>query len=302
MSSTDHLAAGAETTPLADHQAHPVSTAETRLIRSIGVLLCLAAGLKLFDLFDSYGEDPGWSVSLIASTFELLVGVALTAGVWPSVVVPVGGLLFLMLTAVAIIGTARGASRCGCLGAVPLPPWIPMIVDAAAAAVLLRAPRSRLPRQFVWLDGACILAFLVGTTIGSASYPTFLAVTRNISEELIADAKFFEINPSRFRGQPFFLRRFIRIDADLSRGRWKVILTKPGCRKCDRMLRGAGGRPEGDEQVAVVVARGPRPADQQWTLPEGCQAVLGELSPKKTWDFKPPLTFHLTDGKVTAVE
>jgi hypothetical protein len=64
------------------------------------------------------------------------------------------------------------------------------------------------------------------------------------------------------------------------------------------MLRSGGCRPEGDESVAVVVARGRGESGKGWALPEGCPAVLGELSPDKGWSFDPPMIFRLVDNKV----
>lgn len=282
-------------------QTRPERPGTPAIVRAIGVLLCLAAGLRLFDLFDSYGEGIGWTLSLIGSAVELLLGTALVLRAWPSISEPLAGLLFVLLAAISLIGTARGAEHCGCLGTVPTPPWVLLIFDAAAAVVLLWGPRTSdryRGQPFVKLDAACIAAFFIGTTIGSAIYPRYVPITKNISREIIAASRIFTIDPDRFRGQPFHLAPFIRINADLSRGPWKVILTKPGCRKCDRRIGSEGCLPEGDERIAVVVARGPGERDRQWTLPGKCQATLGELSPDKTWDFNPPLVFRLKDGKV----
>lgn len=300
-SSGDRSFMSVDTPPDGEPPARPSRRGAGLVPRVIGALLCLAAGLKIFDLFDSYGAGVGWTIAMTAASVELLIGAALVLRVWPSVVEPVGGLLFVLLGSVALIATTRGAALCGCLGEVPMPPWVLLIFDAAAAVALLWKPRTSgryRGRHFGRLDAACAGAFFVGATIGSVLYERYIPVTRAISEELIGGSNPFTIDPNRFRGQPFFLRRFIRIDADLSRGRWKVILTRPGCRKCDRLIRSEGCQPEGDERVAVVLTPRQGADDRDWELPEGCQAIRGELDPKKTWEFQPPLVFHLKDNKV----
>lgn len=272
------------------------------VLRAIGALLCLGAGLKILDLFDSWGEGVGWTLALIASSVEMVAGVGLMAGVWPSVFRPAAGLLFVLLSAVSMIGATRGVASCGCLGAVPMPPWVLMVVDLAAAVVLLWGPRASEKyrgRQFVGLDAACIGAFFMGTTIGSVAYPRHVNVTTPLSVELIQRSGEFEIDPHRFRGQPFFLAPFIHLDGDLMHGRWEVILTRPGCRKCDRMIRAEAGRPEGDERVAVVLPPRVGGDDRDWEMPEGAKAIRGELTPPdKRWIFVPPMVFHVVDGKV----
>lgn len=296
----DRLFMSVDTPPDGETRARPGRPGPALIHRAIGAFLCLAAGLKLFDLFDSYGEGIGWAVLVIAASVELLIGAALVVRAWPSVVVPAGGLLFVMLAAISLIGTTRGAGSCECLGAVPMPPWVLLILDAAAAVVLLWGPRTSdryRGRQFVELDAACIGAFFVGATVGSVLYQRPVNITKLVCNELNSGARTFTVDPKRFRSQPFCLGRFIRIDADLSRGRWKVILTRPGCRKCDRMLRSGVCQPEGDEQVAVVLP--PRKGgEKEWSLPEGCQAIRGELDSRKTWDYVPPLIFRVNDGKV----
>jgi hypothetical protein len=147
------------------------------------------------------------------------------------------------------------------------------------------------------LAGAAIGAVFVGVMTGSLLYrktpPTGLALSRRV----IAQTRTFTISPERFLERPFFLLDFIQSDADLSKGKWKVILTRSGCPRCDRRLRSVGCRPEGDERVALVQAGG-KPG---WTPPGECQATFGYLSRDKTWVFDAPLTFRVVDGVVKGI-
>jgi hypothetical protein len=275
-------------------------------VRIIGGLLCLAAGLKIFELFDyPTQEGIGWSLSMAGSSVELLVGAALMFRVWPSFSVPAAGLLFIVLAAASMIGTARSIPRCDCLGPIPMPPWAMMILDAAAATALiwteLGSARWR-DRHLQALTAVGLGAAFVGLVMGAMFYQRKLPTTRELSSQVIAESRTFTIAPERFRGRRFFLIDFIRIDADLSRGidadlsrgKWKV-LTRPWCPRCDRRLRSGGCRPEGDERVAIIQVGG----EPGWPPPGECDAAFGYLSRDKTWVFEAPLTFRLSDGNVT---
>ena len=178
-----------------------------------------------------------------------------------------------------------------------MPPWAMMILDGAAATALIwtllgsgRWRDQHLPR----LAAASIVAGFVGLTTGSIYYRKPPPNNRYLSSQLIAESDVFTITPDRFKDRPFYLADFIRIDADLRRGKWKVILTRPWCPRCDRRLRAIGCEAEGDERVAIVQVGG----KQDWPPPRECKAVLGYLTEDKTWIFDAPLIFRLADGVV----
>ncbi len=262
-----------------------------------GVILCLAGGLKLYRQYDMAPEGIEATVVTIVAAIEVILGAALVLRVWPAAAARAAGALFILLAAVALIGASRHGRDCGCFGDVPVPPWVALVVDLAGALALLWGPligdRPR-GQSFGFLDGLCLGALFAGMATGSLIYPRFGVTVQNLSVNVIASSDSFKIEKHRFLGRPFFLIPFIRIDADLSKGRWKVVLTRPGCRRCDRKLRSGGCLTEGDERLAIVLLR----EDKGWTPPEGCSAVVGHLAPDRTWVFEPPMTFHLANGKV----
>src|SRR5262249_47004440 len=128
-----------EPRPDREPQTHPKRPSPALVVRIIGALLCLSAGLKIFELFDYPRGGIGESLLLAASSVELLVGAALILRIWPGVFVPATTLLFIALATMSMQGAARGIWRCGCFGPVPMPTWAMMIIDAAAAAALIWA-------------------------------------------------------------------------------------------------------------------------------------------------------------------
>ena len=263
----------------------------------LGGVLCLAAALKLADLFGSAPEEVDSTLTLIGSSVELLVGVALLFRVQPAVSVPAAGLLFISLAGASLMATMRGVTSCGCLGAVTVPPWVMLVFDVGAAIVLLqglwKSSRSRI-KPALALVAVSIGVFLAGSGVGSIVYPRPTARIAATSPEAVAAATSVTIDPAQLKGHPFVLIPFIRIDADLSRGEWKIILAVPGCRLCERRLRGSACQPTGQERVAVVLAED----KEGWTLPAECKAIVGHLSGEKTWVFHPPLIVRLADGRV----
>jgi hypothetical protein len=266
--------------------------------RVLGAILCLAAILKVIDLFLFPFERVESLVTLPGSSVELLVGTALLLRIQPAVSIPAGGLLFAMLAGVAMFGTVRGVSRYGCLGMVPMPPWVMLVFDLGAAIALFWDPWTSRPgrvKQAIALATASTGALFAGLAIGAVLYPRPGPTATATSAEAIATARSVTIEPGQLRGRTCFLLPYIRIDADLSRGAWKVILARAHCRKCERRLRSGGCEPDGQERVAVVLAE----RREGWKLPEDCKAILGHLSPEKTWLFDGPLTLRLIDGRVS---
>src|SRR5262245_42010396 len=108
-----------EPRPDSEPQTHPKRPGPALVARLIGALLCLSAGLKIFELFDYPRGGTAESLLLVASSVELLLGAALVFRIWPRVFVPAAALLFIMLAVMSAGGAARNVPRCGCLGPVP---------------------------------------------------------------------------------------------------------------------------------------------------------------------------------------
>jgi hypothetical protein len=286
--------------PWIEPRKHPMRPSRALIARVLGGVLCLAAALKALDLLASPTGGIEAILSVIGASVELIVGAGLVSRAWPDISMPAGGLLFVLMAGASLIGTSRGVANCGCLGRVAMPPWIMLGFDVGAAVALLWGPRAGCagrPNRALALDAACIGVFFTGLAIGSALYPRLGPTATAVSPESLAAASTVVIDPDRLQGRPFFLHPYIRIDADLSRGEWKIILARHGCPRCEQRLRSGGCRPEGEERVAVIMAE----ERASWTPPRECEAVLGSLSRDKTWLFEAPLVLRVIGGRVAEV-
>ena len=250
------------------------------LTRTLGGVLCLAAILKAAIALRAPGEGFETNLALAASCIEVAIGSALVVRFRPAIALPAAGLLFVLFAGVSSIGTVRGVASCGCFGTVSVPPWALLIFDVAAAVGLLWVPRSADSKKRVQpnaLDAACIGMFFVGLAVGSELYPRLGSVTSLLSAEAIAAANTVIIDKSNLRpGRPCPLLHHFRIDADLSRGEWKVILARPGCRHCEQRLSTGECRPDRRESVAVVLA------EQGWLgSPEGVPSDPRQSKPRE---------------------
>lgn len=268
-----------------------------QVAQAIGGLLLAAAVLKIVDAFNSPELGVESTVAVVASVVELVIGVSLVFRFIPRIALPATGLWFVLLAGVSLLGTSRGFSSCGCLGALAAPPWALLIFDAVAAAILLWRPLTSgalRKNQALALGAACAGFLAGGLAIGSVLYPPSGTSAAGLART-IATAKVVTIEPALLRDGPFLLLPYIDIDADLSHGEWKLIMAKAGCRRCEQRLKSGECRPDGRERVAVILA-GEEPG---WTVPTECKAIVGHLSSGKTWMFPAPFTLRLTDGQVS---
>lgn len=128
--------------PSISDAAPPQRLFTTRVCRGLGLLLLIAAGLKIY----GFGVDPVARSGIFSTpafqflviTFELALGVWLVSGrqllgAWLAVLVT-----FSAFAAVSFYQGWIGQASCGCLGnKVTVSPWVMFAVDSAAVIALL---------------------------------------------------------------------------------------------------------------------------------------------------------------------
>lgn len=144
----------------------------------VGLVLVAAS------IFKISGSIPLWFSAavpfapnfwVLAVLVELLLGLILISGIgWGRSVLVISLALFSTMAAIAIVLTLRGESSCGCLGRVPLRPWVAAILDVSAIGLLLIAGRGlresgsvSAARWTVWRY--CAAAAVAGLTLVPAT-------------------------------------------------------------------------------------------------------------------------------------
>lgn len=121
--------------------AHPVSRLWPVVRTGVGLLLLVAAGLKLAGLGVSAVPAVAWfatpTVQILVAEWEIVLGIWLLSGAYP-----IGAWLAALATfgAFAMISGylgAIGVASCGCFGAIKASPWWSFGVDAAVLLALV---------------------------------------------------------------------------------------------------------------------------------------------------------------------
>lgn len=178
----------------------PTRAASVRTV--LGVLLLVAAGLKLFALSGAGASvaavpELGWFaqpwVQLLVAEWELLLGAWLLSGVsarmsWLAALVTFGA-----FAAVSGYFGWVGVASCGCLGAVQTNPWWMFGADVTAVALLAVSrpkaePRTTTPFERALATSLCgmFVSTLVLVLLASIFYPSLaVALAAVRGEEIV---------------------------------------------------------------------------------------------------------------------
>ena len=195
-----------------ERRRNPGSPVSAR-VRALAVLLLGAAGLKLTDVFlHAASRDHRWLLVLVAS--ECLLGLWLLSGRRREWSLWVTSAIFFCFAFVTLQMIARGISDCGCFGSLSLSPRITYWIDILALLVALSALgkiRFRFLLSLILVPG---MALYFGAL--SIAHPQHL-----ISKIVV--------------GQSWPSEKAIECSADLSKGRWVVLIYGSGCVRCQSM-------------------------------------------------------------------
>jgi hypothetical protein len=132
-----------------------VPTLRFRYVRIVlGVLLLLAAGLKLYGMdvspFAQYGRLMNPTVQVAAIEWETVLGLWLLTGRKPLGAWLAALLTFLIFAGVSLYLGLIGQASCGCFGSVKASPWYAFAIDMAALVLLgIGRPNFRDLREFL---------------------------------------------------------------------------------------------------------------------------------------------------------
>ena len=215
---------------------------------------------------------------------------------------------FALFTLVSLNKALSGAASCGCFGTVQVNPWYTTVLDAAAVIALLRYhPVGGVRAEVFDIGGRPVSHYIsvTGTWLVVAAaagwgMTRFEAATVGTDGDFIGDSEIVVLEPEKWIGKPFALRRHIDMGERLAVGRWTVLLYHHDCPQCQAV------RPKYErlawEQATEFVALievPPYGADGAHLTLGG--AVRGRLRDTREWFVKTPAEIRLEDGLVTAV-
>lgn len=196
---------------------------------------------------------------------------------------------FTALACVAAWFSYLNLPSCGCFGPISLPPWLALVADGTAIAILFVCKPSMASLRS-WFRGAgCGAAagiVAVGCLAGAAPHRLSELAPLPVEDGVVI------VVPDKWEGKRFPLLDYI--DAPLAKGAWRVLLIHHNCPKCrDRMAAAARGS-AGHGRLAFIEVPPFGPTAQG---SEG-EIVVGRLSDRFEWYVATPLTIDLRDGVV----
>lgn len=193
-----------------------------RIVAGILALLLLAAAVaKLSSFREWLPSDSGgslavkWQLALVG--YEIALGFWLVSGVGIRWALTMSAVTFLVFAGATLGMVAHGISDCGCFGAFSVPPRVTYWVDVAAltAAVFVMIREHRATRFRIVLTLVSIAAAGFGTAL--------VIAPSGLSPQAIDAGKLWPTEET------------VDFPADLSKGRWVVLIYDSDCHRCQSL-------------------------------------------------------------------
>jgi len=193
----------------------------------LGLLLLVAAFLKL----QQWHQEPStglFSLSALilhaATCGEILLGIWLVSGFQPRFSLMVATVLFGCFAVISLWKIARGITDCGCFGALSLSPKVTCWIDVSAFIAGFWTLNSRL---FHSLSGGPLRLSLV--------LPVALVTAMGFYVAGFMMGDFGSSNAATWIGRSWPPVGAVDFPADLSRGRWVILIYSSNCGHCTSM-------------------------------------------------------------------
>jgi hypothetical protein len=270
-------------------------------------LLITAAAMKAIAL-------QGWSdygyVALIVCEFVL--GIQLALNSFPRAALWLAAFTFSIFACVALTKALSGDASCGCFGAAPIRPWVVFGVDVVTAVALtcavLRDPSkcaNRWPWQQdkvkYWALGSSIVAALL--FIAGRTSLTHMDTVISGGRTLIVSGNAVVCDPFEWVNERLPLLPYIDIGHDLQDGRWRIVVLRSGCSKCNAVAKRLfDSSLSTNEMIALIEIQSDASAEASLagSFPRG-PIRLGRLSVDKQWVIETPVELLVVDGVVNSV-
>ena len=158
----------------------------------LGLILCAASVVKYVTLAEaSLSPDLinfDWLVVLLGTGIEAALGLWLVSGLLPLSARVFAIITFSIFAFVAFVRGVRGEVSCGCLGSIEVNPWVMLVFDVIALAMLLSVKPRQMPgRRSRGADLFGLAGILcLGVGFAAHGYVTATSISRGLvlSEEV----------------------------------------------------------------------------------------------------------------------
>lgn len=284
----------------------------------LGLLLLTAAGLKTHQLATEPVLETGilnsrWFLIAVVQ-FELFFGIWLVSGLFPVVTSRTTIALFAAFSLISLYKALSSEVSCGCFGRVEVNPWYTLTLDALFIVGLLYCrPQGRAVSPGVHTGrglrlrlASVLVAWLCAGMSSGVVMASYQSTRDDDVGQILGDGRTVLLEPDTWVGKRFPLLDWIEIDASLDRGRWFVVLHRPGCAKCKELLRQFGeldgtDRLKGAQRLALVSVEGVH-RDAVSATPKGASFFAGVLNRRFEWFLSTPTRIVLEQGNVVAVD
>jgi hypothetical protein len=189
--------------------------------RILGLLLLAAAVAKLSSFrewvpSDSRGAIPA-ALKLALVGYEIVLGFWLFSGIGTRWALKTAAVTFLVFAGATLGMVAHGTRECGCFGALSVPPWVTFWIDVAALTAALFAILGE-------HRGFRARVLLTAFSIAAAGFGTALVIAPSRPSPQASEA-----------GATWPPSGAVDLAADLSKGRWVVLLYDSSCHRCESL-------------------------------------------------------------------
>jgi thiol-disulfide isomerase/thioredoxin len=218
-----------------------------------------------------------------------------------------------MFALVSFYKAFSGEDSCGCFGKVPVNPWITTSFDLLIIALLFYFKPNNIKNIFNDIKNIntlkcffsqhysrLILYVGVFLLLGGAVYTWIEQKTFDRLEHAgqVLKSNVVQLTPETWLGKELPLRDYIIDGREIMRGRWTVLLVRPGCEHCAKVKKQLIQNAKQDQDsIAIldIVAKIPQP-----DISENIRNY--RLHSDFTWVADTPVVLFLQDGIVRDVK
>jgi hypothetical protein len=276
----------------------------------VAAVLGTAAVLKTIELSTSPVVQEGWlhsrELGMIAVNTELLMVCLLVSGVLPKLTWLGATAMFSVFSVVSGYLFLTGAESCNCFGRASVPPLYTTVFDLTVVGLLLLfRPKGwcEFRKEFFGLKKSAPFIAVFWLCLALPATYAIVSVQKNEVAELGTEfigadgRKTILLEPEKWVGKefPLFLRfADPRGSEILKQGEWNILLTQPGCPKCQEMRAEIEAKKITRTAVVVISSQLDEKAPAV-SIPTFC------LDNRNTWFATTPSVISISDGSCTKI-